>query len=502
MKKSKSAGSGEAALSRREALKAAGITAGVGGAALLLPGAARPVAAAPQPRDGRPQAASPTSYRLRIAEKPLAIGGPTTTAVLVNDQLPGPEIRVRENDLLRVTVENALPEETTVHWHGLLLPNYMDGVPGVTQAPIQPGRSVVYEYPIRQSGTYWYHSHVGFQEQQGHHGPLIIEATDEPGRYDHDWVIFLGDWLASDPDEVIPKLRGPASVRDPEERPKGEPHPLAGGAKFNVDVVQDAYLLNGRTADDPWVGEVKPGERVRLRCINGSTSTFFRFQVEGHDLEVTHADGQPVVPVVVDDVVIATAERYDVVVTIREAGAFRIRATPLGKPGGAVGLLRTAGAGAPALVRPARGKRTLRYDMLRSPTPTTLSDGPAASFRLVLGGDMKSYRWSINGQYFRTRYVPDGRADPLPIREGDRVRVDLVNDTMMYHPMHLHGHFFRLLTGTGDSADAPLKDTVSVAPKETVRIEFLADNPGHWIFHCHNLFHLETGMARVWQYVV
>ena len=488
---------GSPGLSRRDALK----TVGVGGAGLVLPGLApawRARAATPDPA---PEAMPRTSVRFRIAEKPLAITDVPTRAVLVNDQLPGPELRVRENDLLRVTVENTLQEDTTVHWHGLLVPNYMDGVPGVTQMPIPAGQSAVYEYPIRQSGTYWYHSHVGFQEQQGLHGPLIIEAADEPGRYDRELVIFLSDWLASNPDAVIPELRKPAAERPPEEDPKGAPHPLPDGKKFNVDVVQDAYLLNGSTADAPWVGEVKPGERVRLRIINGSTSSFFRFQVEGHALEITHADGQPVVPVEVDDVTLGTAERYDAVVTIRDAGAFRIRAAALGKPGVATGVLRTPGAGAPASTGLRWGKRQLRYDLLRSPHPTTLPDGPAEVLRLELGGDMKAYRWSINGQYYPTRYVPDGKADPLLVREGDRVQVELVNRTMMFHPMHLHGHFFRLLTREGVDANAPLKDTLAIAPNETLRFEFAADNPGHWFFHCHNLFHLETGMARVFQYL-
>lgn len=490
-------------LSRREALGSA--AAGLVGLASAACVGSSPDerAEATRVEPGSQWATRPVEVRFRIGESEVAPNGRPARAVLVDGQLPGPEIRVREGDILRVTVDNTLSEPTTVHWHGLLVPNPMDGVPGLTQKPIAPGQSYVYEYPLHQTGTYWYHSHYELQEQQGLHGAFIVEPRSEPGRYEREYVLVLSDWLDQSPYDVIPELRKPAAQRAAEEQPPPGVHPLPDGSPFAVDVAQDAYLLNGKSAADPWRAVAKPGERVRLRIINAAASSFFRFMVDGHALTVTHADGQPVKPVEVDNLVLATAERYDVVLEMAEAGAHAIRAIPLGKPGEARGVLHSpgaAGAGSPGRAR--WGPRVLQYAMLHYPRESALPEGPSKTFRLALGGDMRRYLWSINGQYYPTRYVPDGKADPLEIQEGDRVRIDIVNGTKMYHPMHLHGHFFRVLPESGASPTAPLKDTIGVAPGATQRLEFLADNPGHWFFHCHNLYHLEAGMARVWEYVV
>lgn len=446
--------------------------------------AARPPAAAP----GRP-----VSRTLQLAWQDLNPDGVTVRGMTVNGVMPAPEIRLREGDWVRLLVENRLTEPSSIHWHGILLPAAMDGVPGVSQAPIAAGAPFLYEYPVRQSGTYFYHSHFGFQEQRGIAGPFIIEGGTDTVACDREYVVILQDWLHSNPDQVIPDLRARARSRP------AAPPPGQGGAAMidGADVQYPSFLLNGRPPANPWTGAVRRGERVRLRVINASGSTIFRFRIDGHPFQVTHTDGTPVKPVEADNLWIATAERYDLLVRIRDAGSFGLRAAPLGSPGQAFGVLRTADARAAAApgVPTDWGARTLGYAQLAAPRETTLPAGPAREYALTLGGDMAAYKWSINGQYYP-------QADPLLIRQGERVRVTIANPTMMVHPMHLHGHVFRVLGGAAGDRFAPLKDTIGVWPKETVKIEFLADNPGKWFFHCHNLYHLETGMAREWHYQV
>jgi FtsP/CotA-like multicopper oxidase with cupredoxin domain len=463
--------------------------AGVATAAGLPP--ARAQSPRPLPGVGPGRAVEKT---LRVARQELNPDGFKIRGIAVNGSMPGPEIRVREGDWLRLLVQNALDVPTSIHWHGLLLPATMDGVPGVSQVPIAPGAPFLYEYPLRQSGTYWYHSHFGTQEQSGLGGPFIIEAKNDPLAADREYVIYLQDWLHSDPDQVVPELRKrapkkPAPAAPP---PGGQPPKMA---IDGADVQYPSFLLNGRPPADPWVGAVKRGERVRLRVINAGGSTTFRFRIDDHPFQVTHIDGYPVRPVTADNLWIATAERYDLLVTVRDAGSFGLRAAPLGSPGQALGVLRTSDSS--ASVQPGVpkewGTRLLAYSQLAAPQETTLPTGPVRQFALTLGGEMAAYRWSINGQYYP-------KADPLLIKQGERVQVTIANPTMMVHPMHLHGHFFRVLGLGGDERFAPLKDTIGVWPKQTVRLEFLADNPGKWFFHCHNLYHLETGMAREWHY--
>ena len=438
------------------------------------------------PKPNKPQ------YVLRIGgqelnpdrAKPMA-------AITANGTLPAPEIRVKEGEYLRIQVENRLSkQDASIHWHGILVPAGMDGVPLVSQAPIPPGQIFIYEYPVLQSGTYWYHSHFGLQEQMGLGGPFIIEPKSEPLQYDRDYVIFLSDWLHSDPYQVIPSLRKKAKKETPAMKMSQGPD-LA-------DVRYDALLLNGRGNQDPWSGLAKPGERVRLRIINGSASTFFRFRIEDIDLQVTHADGLAVRPVVVDSLFIGVGETYDAVVSLAAPGNHLIRAQGLGQKGlEAIGVLHTPD------VKPQKvatkpfeeGRRPLSYRQILAPETTALPRGPAKEFHLNLTGDMSKYIWSINDQVYP-------RAEPLLIKPGDLVRLNMVNQTAMWHPMHLHGHFFRLLQPEVDAPFAPLKHTVSVGPKQTVKIEFFADNPGRWFFHCHNLYHLEAGMAREFIYKV
>lgn len=490
-------------LTRRALLQGAAL----GAAALAGSRAARAVAAArvseyvPRPNE--------TQYTLAIASASIAPdGGQPVAAVLLNGGFPGPEIRVREGERLRIVVENQLSgSPTAIHWHGMLVPAGMDGVPDVSNAPIATKQMYVYEYPIRQSGTYWYHSHFGFQEQLGCYGALISEPAHEPLKTERDAVVVLGDWLHQSPEEVFAQLRagteaggvtkrGAASAEGMKAGTNGASAGgmrMGGGAADLSDVKYDTFLLNGRARNSPWTLAVHPGERVRLRLINGAASTYFRVRLDGHRLQITHADGLAVRPVTVDHLLMGMGEVYDAVVQVAGRGSYTLHAVAQDGSGQAIGVLYSPErAPQPNQTMPSFDGRTLSYADLQAAAPTTLPEGPVRSFRLPLSGDMARYVWMIGGQVWP-------KADPLLIRSGDRVQLDLVNESMMWHPMHLHGHFFRVLQGAGDHC--PLKHTVNVAPQETVRIEFTADNPGNWFFHCHNAYHLEAGMAREFQYV-
>lgn len=486
-------------ISRRSFIRNSGmVAAGVG---LGVRSADAAAAAAPYvPAPGSPTAVLRVERTTLIADGKKAVPG-----VTVNGSFPGAELRVREGDTLRVRVENHLPDQpTSIHWHGLLVPSGMDGVPDVSNAPIAPRGVYVYEFPLRQSGTYWYHSHVGFQEQVGLYGPIVIEEAERRTDADRDVVVMLGDWLDRSPEQVFAELRAgkptdgkPMAGKAMDAKPMPAT-PMAmkpGGMSADLsDVDYAAFLLNGRAPNDPWTLAVEPGERVRLRLVNAAASTYFTVQLDGVPLRITHADGLAVEPVEVDHVLMGMAETYDVIVTLPTKGSHTLHAVAQDGSGQAIGVLHTRGT-TPAANRdmPPIAGRALDYTMLRAPAPTTLADGPPRRFALKLQGDMARYVWTIDGQVY-----PD--ADPLVIRQGERVSVELENQTMMWHPMHLHGHFFRVLTGAGERA--PLKHTVNVPPSGRVAIEFAADNPGDWLFHCHNVYHLEAGMARVFRYQV
>ncbi len=460
----------------------------------------------PRTQEPVPVQAKP-DYVCNLEQKTIAPLGVPTNATLINGRLPGTEIRYREGDMFRVLVNNRLAVPATLHWHGMLVPNYMDGVPGVTQLPIGAGESVLYEYPIRQSGTYWYHSHYNFQEQTGMSGPLIVEAKEELGAYDRDLVVTMSDWLNQDPEGIIPQIRGEQPETAAVQPPPGN-YKFPGNQAFNVDINYPGYLINGRSNKSPWTQQVRTGDRLRLRLINASTSTFFQVKLDGHKLQIIAADGQSVEPIDVDNLVIATAERYDVLVTIGQSGSFSLRAAALGTSQQVVGVIHTADVAPRPDLKPAKftgqSGGMANYSALKSPLPTNLPEGPVKEFRIDLGGEMSKYLWSMGGQYYPELFSPKGQAEPLKIQHGDRVRIRMTNSTMMFHPMHLHGHFFRLLLkpGAWDDPSAPLKDTVGVGPKQEIDIEFIADNPGSWFFHCHNLYHLASGMARVVRYTL
>jgi FtsP/CotA-like multicopper oxidase with cupredoxin domain len=501
----------DATASKRTSVTRRGLLRGgaiaVGGA---LVGAASPRSSSAQSAregDARPPyvpAPGAATVRFRIDHTPIDPDGKQVVeSILVNGSYPAPELRLQEGQIARLEVSNAMRDvKTSIHWHGLLVPAGMDGVPGVSGFSIEPQRVFVYEFPIRQRGTYWYHSHSGLQEQRGLAGPIVIEARHEPLHYEHDAVIFITDWLHRDPSEIVPMLRkknASQPAMDGMKMDGAKPNGMTDGMSMGgmakpdlADVAYDAYFINGKSPAAPWTLAARPGDRVRLRLVNAGASTYFRVSLDGHPLEVTHADGIAIRPFVVDEILLGMAECYDVVVKLGASGSHTLHAVTQDGSGQAVGVLHTPDA-KPVVndAKPAPGKRQLSYAQLQALESTQLSAGPDRELRIALQGDMRNYLWKINGQMY-----PD--ADPLLVRQGERVHVELVNETGMWHPMHLHGHFFRLLNGAGELA--PLKHTVNVEPNATVRFEFLADNPGGWFFHCHNLYHFEAGMARVFQY--
>ena len=407
------------------------------------------------------------SERLIPATGRVPIGaGESYDSWFYDEQYPGPELRVTEGERLRVNLENQLPEPTTVHWHGIPVPNPMDGVPNLTQEPVQSGESFRYEFDAMPSGTYLYHSHVDLQLDRGLVGPLIIEEQSPHVEYDEEVTLFLDDYLPAEPNLDAGNGMG--------ERPPYE-----------------GVLINGRSPDDPFEIEVEAGQRVRVRFINGSSATTYHAGIGGHRMTVTHADGQPVDPVDTDSFLISMGERYDVIIEADNPGTWAIQAAALeteGETAQAV-LQYTEAEKSTTPKQPQFDGSTLGYEDLHSRNPLDVSGTPDRTFDLTLSGGMMMQpdTWMIDGQAY-----PD--ADPLKIREGEHVRVKMLNHSMMLHPMHLHGHFFQV----GDV----VMDTVIVPPHMgEVTFDFVADNPGDWFFHCHNLYHLHSGMAREFHYV-
>jgi FtsP/CotA-like multicopper oxidase with cupredoxin domain len=407
-----------------------------------------------------------------------------------NGKFPGAEIRVKEGERLHIIVENKLPEETTVHWHGVPVPNPMDGVPGLTQQPIKPGEQFIYDWVASPAGTYMYHTHVGLQLDRGLMGPLIIEEKQPHIQYDRDYVIVLDDFLPGAPKPLAASGGMMGGMMGGMGRGR---RGMMGGGMMGVEMPPYAGLMmNAHLPEDPVVFETRKSERLRLRFLNPSGASAYRVAIGGHRMAITHTDGRPVKPFTVDSFHIGMGERYDVLVEANNPGAWWIAAAPLQQN-----------------LPPARA--ILRYcdSVQGTPTRNSLPDGleaghlldiseleslealpsaePDQKFDFVLSGGMMSSAWTMNGEAY-----PD--AAPLEIHEGAWVRVRMTNHSMMLHPMHLHGHSFRVAN--------VLKDTVIVPPMMGRRtFQFLADNPGRWFFHCHNIYHMETGMAREVRYV-
>ena len=533
---------------------------------------------------------------LAIGERSVNFTGKPRVATVVNGSLPAPTLRWREGDTVTVRVRNELAEPTSIHWHGLVLPANMDGVPGLSFHGIAPGETFTYRFPLRQSGTYWYHSHSAFQEQTGLYGALVIEPREpEPFAYDREYVILLSDWTDRDPLALYRLLKRDSDYFNYQKRTLGD---LARDARrdglsaalaerrdwarmrmqpsdlADVSGATYTYLTNGRTPAANWTALFRPGERVRLRFVNGSAMSTFDVRIPGLPMTVVAADGQYVHPVTVEELRIATAETFDVIVAPTGADAFTIFAQSLDRTGYARGTLAVQNglaapvpemdrivyltmadlghgahpaasppdhsdhaaaspaaenhaaahaehdaslapahastpqhpasergnpgvdmqttAPAPRLADPGiglrdNGRRVLAYADLRSLFADPDGREPERTIELHLTGHMERFMWSFDG-------VPFAAAEPLALRLGERVRIRLVNDSMMSHPIHLHGMWSDL----EDEAGGYLvrKHTINMPPGTARSYRVTADALGRWAYHCHLLFHMEAGMFR------
>jgi multicopper oxidase len=411
--------------------------------------------------------------------------------------------------------------------------NNADGVPDVTQQAVASGKDFQYQYTAAQPGTYWLHPHVGVQLDRGLYAPLIVEDPHEPLSYDQDWTVVLDDWLDgidATPDQVLKELTGgmsmggPMGSANPSPSMSGMPmggrtdspspsssmsgstggrsmdggsHMLMGSTSLLLggdagDVRYPYYLINGRIPAAPTTFAAKPGARVRIRFINAGGDTAFRVALGGHRMRITHTDGYPVQQVDTDALLIGTGERYDVLVTLAD-GVFPLVALAEGENAAGFAVVRTGSGAAPAAsVLPAELNRTILTADKLQPTDSVrlAAHKPDRTVTLELGGSITRYNWTINGKAYKTNA-------PTPIRQGERVRLRFVNQTTMWHPMHLHGHTFAL----GGSA-GPRKDTTTVLPGQTVNADFDADNPRLWMIHCHNVYHAEAGMMTILGYQI
>ena len=507
---------------------------------------------------------------LAIGNHHFATGNRSGHAVAVNGTIPGPLVRLREGQRARLHVTNTLAEDSSIHWHGLLVPFQFDGVPGVSFPGIRPGERFTYDFPIRQSGTYWWHSHSALQEQAGHYGPIIVESADPDPRYDRDYVVLLSEFTPLHPHDIMRKLKVGEHYfqRDMltavEGTMPGAMRRMWGKMRMNPRDISDVtgstytFLVNGHGPQDDLQFAFVPGERVRLRVINGSAMTFFNLRIPGVPMTVIQADGQDVDEVEVDEFQIGVAETYDVIVS-PPAGSHAIVAEAMDRSGMGIASL-TSHKGHIATPPPLRQIPTLTMadmgmmdhsahsgsgmasmegmdhsmrdtsalpadveagpgvDMV-APMPMDRMDFPGLGLNTVshrvlhytdlrarrmnphreidremeihLTGNMERYMWSFDGRKFTA--VTD---DPIRFGYDERVRVKLVNQTMMAHPIHLHGHFFELVNGA-DHMHQPLKHTVVVQPGGTATFDLTANEPGDWAFHCHLLYHMHAGMMQV-----
>jgi CopA family copper-resistance protein len=555
-------------LSRRRFMQSAAAP----GAFTFVPWPLRAALAAP----ARAPVLSGTEFQLEIGAVPLTINGRQATATGVNGEVPAPILRWREGDTLTLAVTNRLSEPSSIHWHGVRTPSPMDGVPGLSFRGIAPGETFVYRFPVHQSGTYWYHSHSMFQEQTGLYGAIVIEPRGGYTQaFDRDYVVLLSDWSFEPPERIVSNLKFQSDYYNYGQRTLGT---FVDDAQRNglADTVADrlewgkmrmsptdildvsgatyTYLVNGQAPGANWTALFRPGERVRLRFINGSSMSIFDVRIDGLPLTVVQADGNDVAPVTVDQFRISVAETYDVIVHPTADRAYTIfaqaedrtgfaRGTLAPRPGmaaaippmdprpmrtmadmgmgsmkqgsvsgmkmdqgsmagmeaspdvqklqGSVGVdnvavmpterLQSAGEGFPP------GRRVLTYADLRAIKPGSDPRPPTHEITLHLTGNMERFIWGFDGKKF-------SEAGPIELKRGDRVRFVLINDTMMEHPIHLHGLWSELENGHGEFR--PYKHTINVKPGERLSYLVTADTPGRWAYHCHLLYHMETGMFR------
>ncbi|WP_099041874.1 multicopper oxidase family protein [Mycobacterium neglectum] len=486
------------------ATAAAGVTlAACTRSSSVVPNNAVADAEARRPHSGRTVSATLTVDRARVD-----LGGTVAETVSYNGTVPGPLLRASVGDELAVTVRNRLDRATSVHWHGIALRNDMDGASPATP-DIDAGGDFTYRFSVPYAGTYWAHPHTGLDADTGLYFPVIVDDRSEPGSYDAEWVVMLDDWtdgVGSSPAQIYDGLRNSPGGHDmpgmnmPGMPGMGSTVPGVGGAGSSAllggdagDVSYPYYLVNGRIPQAPSSFRVKPGQRVRIRLINAGSDTAFRVALAGHRLTVTHTDGFPVVPTDVDAVLIGMGERYDVVVTAGD-GVFPLVAAAEGKNASARALL-VSGAGSPPAADYAAPELLGRVGTVETFAAAPDSALPAARADVELpsdlGGSMMPYDWTINGLAFSNKR-------PLEVREGQRVTLSFKNTSMMWHPMHLHGHTFEVLTAEG--RPGARKDTVIVLPMQQLRVSFVADNPGVWMLHCHNTYHQEAGMMTSLNY--
>jgi len=447
-------------------------------------------AEAARPHTGRTVSASLTPQPATID-----LGGISARTRAYGDSIPGALIRANVGDELAVTVTNRLDHPTSVHWHGIALRNDMDGADPATPN-IDAGHEFTYRFSVPNPGTYWAHPHTGLDADYGLYLPVIVDDPNESGGYDAEWIVILDDWtdgIGKTPQEIYDGLRN--------GHMGGMGHMgMMGGVGSSAllggdagDVNYPYYLINGRVPAAPTSFSAKPGQRIRIRIINAGSDTAFRVALAGHSMTVTHTDGYPIVPTDVDALLLGMAERYDVTVTAGE-GVFPLVALAEGKNALARALLSTGTGTAPdAGFQPAElNRRVGTVDMFRA-TPQadlgiTRSD---INLEADLSGGMMRYDWVINRR-------PYPHNAPLTITQGQRATLTFTNQTMMWHPMHLHGHTFQIISQNGGVGAR--KDTTIVLPMRTVNVALLADNPGIWMMHCHNTYHQATGMMTSLNY--
>lgn len=452
----------------------------------------------------RPKTGQVRSFRLLAAPSQIDLAGKQAATWAFNGATPHSEIRVNVGDVISARVDNQLPTTTTIHWHGLALRNDMDGVPNLTRRAIPTGGSFTYRFTAPDPGTYWFHPHVGVQLDRGLYGPLIIEDPHEPLAYDADAVLVLDDWtdgVRKGPDQILADMRkqgmrsmgAMSSVNDMSPNSVGmgitADKPLG---EDTGDVDYSLHLINGRPPADPLVLTAKPRQRLRLRLINAASDTAYRFAIGGHKLNIVHADGYPVVPVTTDTLVIGMGERYDVIVEA-SGGAFPIVAQPEGKAGSpGFAVLRTSTGATP---RPAAAELTgqmLTYDQLAPASHVRLPERTAdRTLQVELTMKNGGRQWLINGKAYSDHV-------PLEVKKGERLQLEFSNRSMMFHPMHIHGHTFALVQ---DGTPGLRKDTINVLPMQRLSVVLDANNPGQWLVHCHNAYHGELGMMTVLSYV-
>lgn len=446
----------------------------------------------------RPHTGRTVTAALRPQTAEIDLGGITTRTLVYGNTLPGPLIRANVGDELAVTVSNGLDHPTSIHWHGIALRNDMDGA-APASPDINPGTDFTYRFSVPHPGTYWAHPHTGLDTDYGLYLPVIVDDPTEPGRYDAEWIVVLDDWthgVGKSPQQILDGLRasGPGMSSSgmghggmpgmPGMGGVGSSELLGGDAG---DITYPHYLINGRIPAAPTTFKAAPGQRIRIRIINAGADTAFRVALAGHPMTVTHTDGFPVQPTVVDALLLGMGERYDVTVTAGD-GVFPLVALAEGKNQIARALLSTGVGTAPDPgFRPAElsGRIGTVDSFTATPEAALPQTTPDVTLTANLTGGMMKYDWSIDN-----RPYPDNA--PLTIEQGQRARLTINNKTMMWHPIHLHGHTFQVINK--DGTPGPRKDTVIVLPMSSLRVDLIADNPGDWMLHCHNGYHMDVGM--------